>query len=128
MRSKKAPSQRQLRVGELVRHALADIFMRGEVSDLDGIVITVTEVTVTPDLRSATAYVLPLGGGDTEKLLAALGRARRFIRGQVSRRVDMKYMPDIAFRLDDTFDRSAAIDRLLHDPRVVRDLDGESGD
>jgi ribosome-binding factor A len=125
MASRKAPSQRQLRVGELVRHALADIFVRGEVSDpdLDGVVVTVTEVSVSADLRSATAYVLPLGGTDGERLIAALNRARKFLRGQVSRRVDLKYMPDIDYQLDSSFDRSDAIDRLLHDPRVARDLD-----
>ncbi len=123
--SRKQPSQRQLRVAELLRHALADIFARGEISDkdLDGVVITVTGTSISPDLRSVTAFVVPLGGGDTEVVLKALNRARKFIRGQVSRRIELKYVPDISFAFDESFDYSQSIDRLLHDPHVAQDLD-----
>ncbi len=125
MRSSKAPSQRQLRVGELLRHALAEIFSRGEISDrdLDGLVLTVTEVSMSPDLKAAACFVVPLGGGDAETVLAALKRSRKFIRGQLSRRVSLKFMPDLEFRIDGSFDYSESIDRLLTDPHVRRDLD-----
>jgi len=125
MGSNKTPSQRQLRVGEVLRHALSEIFTRGDVNhpDLDGVVITVTEVTATPDLRSATAYVMPLGGGDGETLIAALNATARYTRGLVARKVALKFMPQIAFRLDSSFDYSASVDRLLDDPRVRRDVE-----
>jgi ribosome-binding factor A len=129
MSSRKAPSQRQLRVGELLRSALSDIFVRGEVNDPqhDLSLITVTEVSVAPDLRSAVAYILPLGGDVAQPIAEALNRSRRFIRGEVSRRVDLKYMPNIEYRLDKSFDKSQAIDRLLDDPRVARDLERKTG-
>lgn len=119
------PSQRQLRVGEQVRHALAEILSRGEVMDpdLEGRIITVPEVRMSPDLRLATAYVMPLGGTDRARILAALDRNRRMFKGELSRRLKaMKYMPDVRFRLDERFDEAAKIDRLLDDPRVKRDL------
>lgn len=126
------PSQRQLRVGEQVRHALAEILSRGEVMDpdLEGRIITVPEVRMSPDLRLATAYVMPLGGADRTRILAALDRNRRMFKGELSRRLKaMKYMPDVRFRLDERFDEAAKIDRLLDDPRVKRDLSaGEQPD
>jgi len=117
-------SQRQLRVGELVRHALAEILARGEVRDpdLDGLTITVPEVRLTPDLKRATAFVLPLGGGTPEKVAAALERCRRFLRGAVARRVDLKYAPELHFRVDTSFEEGSRIDALLKSPDVQRDL------
>src|SRR5467141_5422649 len=97
------PSQRQLRVGELVRHALADMLTRGAVHDpvIEGHVITVPEVRMSPDLRLATIYVMPLGGRDTEIVIAALERNKKFLRGEVARRVNLKFAPDVRFRADD---------------------------
>lgn len=121
----KGPSQRQLRVGELVRKELSDIFTRGELSapELDGIIVTVPEVRMTPDLRVATCLVMPLGGGDGEKVEKALNRSAKFLRGQVSRRLTLKYMPDLRFLLDTRFDDDDRIESLLHSPEVARDLD-----
>ena len=120
----KGPSQRMLRVGELVRHALADVLARGEVMDpvLEGHVITVPEVRMTPDLKLATAYVMPLGGKDVKPVLEALDRNRKPLRMLVAKRVDLKSAPDLRFRVDDSFDRGAQIDALLRSPEVARDL------
>jgi len=109
------PSQRQLRVGELIRHALSDLLIRGEIHDeiITKHVITVSEVRMSPDLRLATVYVLPLGGADTEEVLAALERNRRFIRGVVARAVNLKFAPEIRFRKDESFESGERIDRLL---------------
>ena len=126
------PSQRMLRVGELVRHALAAIFARGEVEDdaLTGSVITVPEVRMTPDLKIANAYVMPLGGQHAEEIVAALNRNKKFIRGRVAPQINMKYAPEIRFFVDDTFDEASRIDALLRSDRVLRDLreDDEDGD
>lgn len=118
------PSQRQLRVGELIRRALAEILMRGEVNepDLAGLSITVSEVRPTPDLKRATVYVMPLGGRGAETALAALGRARGELRREVSRRVTLKFAPDLDFRLDPSFDRMDETRAMLADPKVARDL------
>jgi ribosome-binding factor A len=121
----KAPSQRQLRVGEQVRHALSDLLLRGELRDpeLDGLVISVTEVAMSPDLRIATAYVSPLGaeGPDIVTLLQAHAR---FIRGRLSPALrQLRYMPEIRFRLDSSFENFEKIERLLRSPEVARDLD-----
>ena len=120
-------SQRQLRVGELVRHAVAEMFTRGEVHDpvIETHLITVPEVRMTPDLRLATIYVMPLGGRDTGEVLDALERNKRFLRGELAHRINMKFAPEIRFRLDERFDEADRIDKLLHDPRVARDLDKE---
>jgi ribosome-binding factor A len=129
------PSQRQLRVGELVRHALADMLTRGEVHDpvLEGHLITVPEVQMTADLRLATIYVMPLGGRDREAVLAALERNKRFLRGEIAHRVNLKFAPDIRFRIDERFDEAERIEKLLRTPAVRRDLnpadqDAEEGD
>lgn len=128
----KAPSQRMLRVGELVRHALADVLQRGEVMDpvLETAVITVPEVRMTPDLKLATAYVMPLGGKDEQKVLKALEANRKQLRMMVVKRLELKSAPDLRFRIDDSFDRGAHIDELLRSPEVARDLvgDDESGE
>jgi ribosome-binding factor A len=123
----KGPSQRQLRAGELIRHALAEILARGEVHDpvIEQHTITVPEVRLTPDLRVATIYVMPLGGRDTREVLDALDRNKRFLRGELAHRINMKFAPEIRFRLDERFDEADRIDKLLHDPRVARDLDKE---
>jgi ribosome-binding factor A len=128
MRSDRAgggQSQRQLRVGELIRHALAEILARGDVRDpeLNEMTITVPEVTVTPDLRTATAYVMPLGGREAEQVARALERNRRFLRGAVARKVSLRYAPEPHFRVDESFAEGEKIDRLLRSPRVQRDID-----
>ena len=119
-----AASQRQLRVGELVRHALADMLTRGEVHDpvIESHLITVPEVSMTADLRLATIYVMPLGGRDGQPVLAALERNKKFLRGEIARRVNLKFAPDIRFRLDERFDEAERIDKLLRTPEVQRDL------
>jgi ribosome-binding factor A len=117
-------SQRQLRVGELVRHALADMLTRGEVHDpvLEGHLITVPEVRMTPDLRLATVYVMPLGGRDQGEVLAALERNKRFLRGEIAHRVNLKFAPEIRFRIDERFEEAERIEKLLRTPAVQRDL------
>jgi ribosome-binding factor A len=129
---KKSPatggSQRQLRVGEIVRHAVADILVNGSVHDVDleGHIITVPEVRMSPDLKLATIYVMPLGGRDTDKVIAALERNKKFLRGEVARRVNLKFAPDIRFRADERFDEAERIEKLLRTPAVQRDLEGDS--
>jgi ribosome-binding factor A len=120
-------SQRQLRVGELIRHELADLLTRGAVHDpvLQAHMITVPEVRMSADLRLATIYVMPLGGRDIEKVLEALERNKRYIRGEVGRRVNLKFAPEIRFRADERFDEAERIERLLRTPVVRRDLGGE---
>ena len=123
-------SQRQLRVGETVRHAMADILSQGSVHDPDfeGRIITVPEVRMSPDLKLATIYVMPLGGRDTEIVIAALERNRKFLRGEVARRVNLKFAPDIRFRVDDRFDEAERIEKLLRTPAVQKDLTSDSQD
>ncbi len=122
----KAPSQRQLKVGELIRHALADIFSRGEILDevLARHSLTVPEVRMTPDLKLATAYVITLGGGEADEAVEHLNQHKRFLRGEVAKRVDMKFMPELRFKVDTSFEASARIDELLASPQVSRDLKG----
>jgi ribosome-binding factor A len=120
-----------LRVGELVRHALADIFQRGDVEDdaLHGAVITVPEVRMTPDLKIANAYIMPLGGEHAEEIVAALNRHRKFIRGRVAPQINMKFAPEVRFLVDDTFAEASRIDSLLRSEKVQRDLaDDDDGD
>src|SRR5262245_48477407 len=119
------PSQRQLRVGELIRHALAEMLTRGEVHDpvIEGHLITVPEVQMTADLRLATIYVMPLGGRDTEAVLTALERNKRYLRGEIARHVNLKFAPDIRFRIDERFDEAERIEKLLRTPAVRRDLE-----
>lgn len=120
----KPPSQRQLRVGEEVRHALAALFERGDFRDPDlaSARITVTEVRASPDLRHMTVFVTRFGGGDASALLAALKRATPFLRARVSEAVRLKFAPDLVFRADTAIDRAARIEALLHSPAVARDL------
>jgi ribosome-binding factor A len=121
-------SQRQLRVGELIRHTLADMLARGEVHDpvLEGHMITVPEVRMTADLRLATIYVMPLGGRDADTVIEALDRNKRFLRGEIAHRVNLKFAPDIRFRIDERFDEAERIEKLLRTPAVQRDLGKKS--
>jgi ribosome-binding factor A len=120
-------SQRQLRVGELIRHELADMLTRGEIHDpdLEAHMITVPEVHMSADLRLATIYIMPLGGRDAEKVLAALERNKRYVRGEIARRVNLKFAPEIRFRIDERFDEAERIEKLLRTPAVQRDLGGK---
>lgn len=121
-----APSQRQLRVGEQARHALAEILQRGEVRDpeVEGTVISVSEVRMSPDLKIATAFVSPLGVEDKDAVVAALNRNARFIRGRAAHALrQMKYMPEFRFRLDTSYENFEKIDKILRSPEVLRDLD-----
>ena len=135
MRSKKRKhdnppggSQRQLRVGELIRHALAEMLTRGEVHDpvIEGHMITIPEVRMSPDLKLATIYVMPLGGKDVKEVITALNDNKRFLRGEIAHRVNLKFAPDIRFRADERFDEAERIEKLLRAPDVQRDL--EKGD
>ncbi|HUS97000.1 MAG TPA: 30S ribosome-binding factor RbfA [Hyphomicrobiaceae bacterium] len=118
------PSQRQLRVGELVRHTLAQLLSRGAIHDdtLASVVVTVPEVRMSPDLKIATVYVMPLGGGDPAPIIAALAQHRRFIRGEIAKSVNLKYAPDVRFRFDKSFDEAMKIDQLLASPKVRQDI------
>lgn len=120
-------SQRQLRVGELIRHEIADMLIRGEVHDpvIETHMITVPEVHMTPDLRLATIYVMPLGGRDAKDVLDALDRNKRYMRGEIARRVNLKFAPEIRFRIDERFDEAERIAKLLRTPVVQRDLSGK---
>ncbi|MXQ11866.1 30S ribosome-binding factor RbfA [Microvirga makkahensis] len=127
------PSQRQQRVAELVRHALAEVLSRGDLQDdvLNRHVITIPEVRMSPDLKLATAYVMPLGGKDEDAVIKALEKNRKFLRQEVARRVNLKFAPDLRFRRDESFDEAARIDALLRSERVARDtgkLDAEQAD
>lgn len=126
-----APSQRQLRVGEQARHALAELLQRGEVLDplVESTVISVSEVRMSPDLKIATAFVSPLSVENKDEVVEALNRNARFIRGRVAPALrQMKYMPEFRFRLDTSFDNFEKIDRLLRSPEVARDLGRDEDD
>jgi ribosome-binding factor A len=124
------PSQRMLRVGELVRHALAGLFARGEIEDdlLVGKVITVPEVRMSPDLKLASAYVMPLGGEQAAEVVAALNRHQRFIRGRIAPELDLKFAPEVRFFVDETFEEFGKIDAILRSDRVQRDLHPDDED
>jgi ribosome-binding factor A len=117
------PSQRQQRVAELVRHALAEVLSRGDLQDdvLNRHVITIPEVRMSPDLKLATAYVMPLGGKDEDAVIKALEKNKKVLRQEVARRVNLKFAPDLRFRRDESFDEAARIDALLRSERVARD-------
>jgi ribosome-binding factor A len=118
------PSQRQLRAGELVRHALVEILREEDITDsaLEGVSVTVTEVRVSPDLRHATVFVEPLGGGHAAEVVEGLNRHAKFMRGRLGRMIDMKFTPDLKFLHDESFNEAARMNRLFEDPRVRQDL------
>jgi ribosome-binding factor A len=120
----RAPGQRALRVGEELRHALARIFERGELKDPDlaGVALTVTEVRMAPDLKNATAFVMPLAGVNAAQVLAALRRSAPYLRRSVAESVRLRYAPALVFELDSAFDHARHIDALLRRPEVERDL------
>jgi ribosome-binding factor A len=120
-------SQRQLRVGELIRHELAEMLSRGDIHDpvVEAHLITVPEVRMSPDLRLATIYVMPLGGRDEKKVVEALERNKRYVRGEIARRVNLKFAPEIRFRVDERFGEAERIEKLLRTPVVQRDLKNE---
>jgi len=127
------PSQRQLRAGELIRHALVDVLREEDIHDeaLQGVSVTVTEVRLSPDLKHATCFVEPLGAGvdsaptagHVDEIIRALNEHARFLRGVLGRRIDMKFTPDLRFRHDESFDAASRMDRLFEDPRVRADLE-----
>ncbi|MBB4576631.1 30S ribosome-binding factor RbfA [Rhizobium sp. MC63] len=124
-----APSQRMLRVGEQVRAAITQVLQRGEVRDdvIEATVISISEVRMSPDLKIATAYVTPLGVSDHSVVIEALNRHAKFIRGRLGPQLrQMKYMPEVRFRDDTSFDNYKKIDELLRSPEVSRDLDGDN--
>lgn len=124
-RKSDGPGTRQLRVGELIRHALVEVLRRDEVQDpsVSGRSITVSEVTLSPDLRNATVFVEPLGGGDVDDVLAGLNRSSKFLSGRIARSVKLKYAPRLSFKRDQTFNHAEHIDGILRSEAVKRDLD-----
>lgn len=129
LRDNQPLGQRQLRVGEELRHALAWTIERGELRDpaLAKSLVTVTEVRISPDLRQATVFVMPLGGTEQDDVLAALTRARGFLRRRIAGSVKLKYVPELTFRLDRSFEEADRIERALRQPEVVRDLSSDAG-
>jgi ribosome-binding factor A len=124
------PSQRALRVGELIRHALAEMVSRGDVHDpvIEGHMITIPEVRMSPDLRLATVYVMSLGGQDVDAVVAAFERNKKFLRGEIAHRINLKFAPDIRFRRDERFENAERIEKLLRTPEVQRDLGDKAAD
>jgi len=122
------PSQRMLRVAELIRHSMAELLARGDVLDpvLEANVVTVPRVRMSPDLKLATICVMPLGGQNGAEVIAALERNKKFLRGEVSRKINLKFAPELRFRMDESFDNAAKIDALLNSPKVRGDLDDPS--
>ncbi|UDL94788.1 MULTISPECIES: 30S ribosome-binding factor RbfA [Lichenihabitans] len=118
------PSQRMLRVGEAVRHALAEVLSRGVITDpvLDVHVISVPEVRMSPDLKLATAFVMPLGGKDLDKVLTALDKNKKLLRTELAHKINLRYAPELRFRADESFEKSSRIDAILASPEVQRDL------
>ncbi len=125
-RGHKPPSQRQLRVGEELRHIIARVIERGEFRDPDlvGRAITVTEVRVSPDLQNATVFVIPLGGGDCKPILVGLRRAKAFLRHEIGKQVQLRVVPNLSFEEDHSFDEAGKIEAILRSPDVARDLAG----
>ena len=120
----KGPSQRQLRAGELTRHALVEILREAEINDpeLAGVSVTVTEVRMSPDLRTATVFVEPLGGGHAPEVVKALNTHAKFLRGRLGHAIVMKFTPALKFLHDESFNEAARITRLFQDPKVAQDL------
>lgn len=124
------PTQRMLRVGEMIRHELAALLSRGEIHDetLAATVVTIPEVRMSTDLKLATVYVMPLGGADVAPVIDALDRHKRFIRGEIAHTVNLRFAPDIRFREDESFEEATRIDRLLDSPAVRRDTRKQDGE
>jgi ribosome-binding factor A len=124
------PSQRQLRVGEMLRHALAQILVRGEIRDpdLEGVSVTVTQVKPSPDMRHATVFVEPLGGKNAKQIVAALNRHKAFLRGEMGHMIDLKFTPDLRFIEDESFAEAQKIEDILKSDRVQRDLKSDDDD
>jgi ribosome-binding factor A len=129
-RAEPGPTQRQLRAGELVRHALVEILRAETFADpaLQGNPVTLTQVRVSPDLKHALCYVEPLGGESAESVIEALNRAARFLRGRLGHEIEMKFTPDLKFVRDESFGAAQHISRLLADPRVRRDVEAAEDD
>jgi ribosome-binding factor A len=123
------PSQRMLRVAELVRHCVAQLLSRGDITDpvLETHVVTVPRVTMSPDLKLATIYVMPLGGREADEVIEAFNRHKKFVRGEVARNVNLKFAPDVRFKIDQSFDNAARIDALLNSDRVRQDVESDPG-
>ena len=121
----KAPSQRMLRVGELIRHRIAELLARGEVHDdvLASHVITIPEVRLSPDLKLATVYVMPLGGNGVKPVVEALMRNKKYLRAAVAETLNLRCAPDLRFKEDKTFEEATRIDRLLDSPKVRQDIE-----
>ncbi len=121
----KGPSQRMLRIGELIRHKIAELLSRGDIHDdvIAGHSITIPEVRISPDMKLATVYVMPLGGSNVKPVIEALTRHRKYIRTQVAQTLNLRYAPDLRFREDETFEEATRIDRLLDSPRVRQDVE-----
>ncbi len=121
------PGQRGLRVGELIRHAIADLLQRGDIHDpaFEGVIVTVPEVRMSPDLKNATVFIVPLGGKGGDAVIEAFDRNSRYIRGVIAKKVNLRYAPTLRFRFDESFDEGERIDALLRRPEVRRDLDGD---
>ena len=125
VKSTKGPSQRMLRVGELIRHKIAEMLTRGDIHDdvIAGHSITIPEVRISPDMKLATVYVMPLGGSNVKPVIEALMRHRKYIRTAVAHTLNLRYAPDLRFREDETFEEATRIDRLLDSPHVRQDVE-----
>lgn len=123
--SAKGPSQRMLRVGEMIRHELSAVLARGDIHDdvLAATVVTIPEVRMSPDLKLATVYVMPLGGRNIEAVVDALNEHRKYIRSIIAKAVNLKFAPEVRFRHDETFEEASRIDALLHSPKVRADIE-----
>ncbi len=118
------PTQRMLRVAELIRHAMAQVLTRGVLNEpaLVGRVVTIPSVKMSPDLKLATVFVMPLGGEDRQLVVEALERHKKFLRGEIAQKINLRYAPDVRFKIDESFENAARIDALLHSPKVAQDL------
>lgn len=128
--AQKGPSQRQLRVGEVLRHALSEILRETDIRDpdLSGVPVTVTQVKPSPDMRHATVFVEPLGGKNAQTIVAALNRHKGFLRGEMGRRIELKFTPELRFVEDTSFAEAERIERILHSEKVARDLKAQDED
>lgn len=129
MNAPKMPSQRQLRVGEIIRKALSESLTRGEVRDplIEVSVVSISEVKMSPDLKIATVYIAPLGPQDVKAIVKALADNAKFLRGRMGRAIALKYTPNLRFQADNSFDEYAKVDTLLRSPKVARDLERQTG-